>query len=260
MSRHLAAAVVVALCVSSPLFAQQPLAVPPTTFQFLSRYDFHLSAAALAQSDPRFSWDTHFGGDVDVIDYVKGRMSTLLDYEAILGHEFRPFDPNQGNYTLDLATSYRLGRTEVAGMFNHVSRHLSDRPKTFPIAWNILGVRVLRQTTMKQAVIDFVADAGGTTQRVNVDYTWSVNGSVAVRRQIGRRLSLFTRGEGHLMGVSPELQRNTQKGGEMEGGVRLLGEDGVAELFMGFERRFDAYQLDFQPKHWFMVGFRILRR
>jgi len=234
--------------------------VAPTTPEFLPRYDFHLSAAALANSDPRFSWDTHFGGDVDVFDYVKGRTSTILDYEAILGNEFRAFDPNQGNYALDLATSYRVGRTEIAGIFNHVSRHLSDRPKVFPIAWNILGVRVLRQTTFKQAVIDVVADAGGTTQRVNVDYTWSANGSVNVRRQVASRLAVFAAGEGHLMGVSGELQRNTQSGGEVEGGVRLLGTDGVAEFFVGFERRFDAYQLDFQPKHWFMVGFRVLRR
>ena len=123
-----------------------------------------------------------------------------------------------------------------------------------------MGVRVLRQTTFKQAVIDLVADAGGTTQRVNVDYTWSANGSVTVRRQIHRRISVFASGEGHLMAVSPELQRNTQRGGEVEGGIRLPGSDGVAELFMGFERRFDAHQLDFQSKQWFMVGFRILRR
>ena len=115
MSRRFAAAVVVILCVSSPLFAQKPLAVAPATPQFLPRYDFHLSAAALANSDPRFSWDTHFGGDVDVVDYVKGRTSTLLDYEAILGNEYRAFDPNQGNYTLDLATSYRIGRTKSPG-------------------------------------------------------------------------------------------------------------------------------------------------
>ena len=32
---------------------------------FLTRYDFHLSANALAIDDPRFSWDAYFGGDVD---------------------------------------------------------------------------------------------------------------------------------------------------------------------------------------------------
>ena len=99
----------------------------------------HLSATAFANSDPRFSWETDFGGDIDVVDYVFGRTSAILNYEAILGNEFRAFDPNQGNYTLELSTSVRLGQTEVAGVFNHVSRHLSDRPKRFPIAWNMAG-------------------------------------------------------------------------------------------------------------------------
>jgi hypothetical protein len=243
-----------------PAFAQQPLAVVPATAQFLSRYDFHLSAAALANSDPRFSWDTHFGGDVDVLDYVQGRTSAILDYEAILGNEFRPFDPNQGNYQLELSTSYRLKQVEVAGIFNHVSRHLSDRSKEFPIAWNILGIRALKQTKFREYVIDLVGDVGATTQRVHVDYEWSANASVSVRREMNRRLGVFARGEGHFMGVSPEFARGTQSGGEVEGGVRLLGSDGVAEFFVGYESRFDAYQLDFEQENWFMVGFRVLRR
>lgn len=260
MNRYfLVVAAVIGLCVP-PAFAQQPLAVVPATTEFLSRYDFHLSAAALANEDPRFSWDTHFGGDVDVVDYVLGRTSAFLDYEAILGNELRPFDPNQGNYQLELSTSYRLKRFEVAGLFNHISRHLSDRAKEFPIAWNILGIRVLKQTTTKQAVIDLMADFGGTTQRVNVDYEWSGNATVAVRRQISPRLGVYARGEGHVMWVSPDMGRDTQSGGEVEGGVRLHGSDGVAEFFVGYESRFDAHQLDFEPKQWFMVGFRVLRR
>ena len=95
----------------------------------MSRYDFHLSAAAVAVNDPRFSWETHFGGDIDVADYVVGRSSILVDYEAVLGDEFRAFDPNQGNYTLEASSSARVGDTEIAGVFHHVSRHLSDRPE-----------------------------------------------------------------------------------------------------------------------------------
>jgi hypothetical protein len=248
------------LCVPSSILAQQPLSSAPTSPKFLPRYDFRLSAAALANSDPRFSWDMHFGGDIDVVDYVYGRTSTILNYEAILGNEFRAFDPNQGNYVLELASSYRLGRTEIAAVFNHVSRHLSDRPKRFPVAWNTLGVRVLRQAVAKGATVDFVADAGGTTQRVNVDYEWSANAAVGVRRPVNSRVGLFARGAGHLMGVSPERSRNAQKGGEIEGGVRLIGEAGLTEFFVGFERRFDAHQLDFEPRRWFMVGFRLLRQ
>ena len=248
---------------TSSAFAQQPLASPPTSPQFLSRYDFHLSAAALANDDQRFSWDTHFGGDIDIVDYVYGRASTVMDYEAVLGNEFRPFDPNQGSYILELSTSYRIKRTEVAAIFHHVSRHLSDRPKAIPVAWNVLGVRVLHAATLKKATIDMVADFGGTTQKVNVDYRWSGNVDVVVRRQVAPRAAVFASGSGHLMSVIPSpplAKRHTQTGGVVEGGLRFIGEAGVGELFVGYEHRFDAYPLGFARERWFMVGFRVLRR
>jgi hypothetical protein len=263
LNRHTILVTGLILFLSSPAFPQQPLAVAPTTPQFLSRYDFHLSAAALANANPRYSWDTHFGGDIDVVDYVYGRAATVMDYEAVLGNEFRAFDPNQGNYILEVSTSYRIKRTEVAAIFHHVSRHLSDRPKVIPVAWNILGVRVLREATVKQTTIDVVADFGGTTQRVNVDYRWSGNVDVAVRRPVAPRAAIFVHGTGHLMGVVPSptlVVRGTQTGGVVEGGIRLIGEAAVGELFVGYEHRFDAYPLGFAPERWFMVGFRVLRR
>src|SRR6266853_1365717 len=61
---------------------QPPDAVPDPGPGFMTRYDFHLTAASLAITDPRFSWDTHFGGEIDVIDYVVGRASVVVDYEA----------------------------------------------------------------------------------------------------------------------------------------------------------------------------------
>lgn len=263
MKRHLVLASCLVLFVTAAAFAQQPLGSPPTTPQFLSRYDFHLSAAALANDDQRFSWDTHFGGDIDVVDYVHGRAATVMDYEAVLGNEIRPFDPNQGNYILELSASYRIKRTEVAGIFHHVSRHLSDRPKVMAVAWNILGVRLLREATLKKATIDMVADFGGTTQKANVDYRWSGNLDVVVRRHVAPRAAVFARGSGHLMSVVPSpalTKRHARTGGVVEGGVRLIGEAGVGELFVGYEHRFDAYPFGFVPERWFMVGFRVLRR
>ena len=262
-----------ALFVTSPAAAQQPLAAGATSLEFIPRYDFHLSAAALAHADTRFSWDTHFGGDIDVVDYVVGRTSGIINYQAVLGNEFRPFDPNQGNYILEVATSYRIGKTEIAGMFHHVSRHLSDRPKRIPVAWNILGVRVLRQATFRGMTLDFVGEVGGATQKVNVDYTWSGNIDLVVRRDLHPHVGIFAGGVGHVMGVTsdvsgiaPELvaagglPRQTQFGGLAEGGVRFNGTAGAVEFFAGFERRFDADPLDFKTEQWAMVGFRILRR
>ena len=60
------------------------------------------------------------------------------------------------------------------------------------------------------------------------------------------------------MDVEPSVaSRGTQAGGVAEGGIRIAGEAGTAELFAGFERRFDADPLDFTAQRWFMVGFRV---
>src|SRR5207253_5710382 len=145
--RRAAAAACLCLMFASRVVAQPPLptpTTPPPAPDFLPRAHFHLSAAGLQIDDPRFTWDTHFGGDVDVVDYVGGRINLLADYQAVLGNQIRLFDPNQGNYVLETSASARIAGTELAGIFHHESRHLSDRKKLMAIAWNTFGPRVLR--------------------------------------------------------------------------------------------------------------------
>src|SRR5256885_9461146 len=115
--------------------AQQPtFTAAPAAPEFLSRYDFHLSVDSLmppkdtpgALADERFSWNTHFGGSFDVLDLVFARAGATIDFEAVEGSEYRSFDPNQGNYTLEAFVLGRAGeRSEVGAIFHHVSRHLS---------------------------------------------------------------------------------------------------------------------------------------
>jgi hypothetical protein len=260
LSRHILVVVLLVRVAVCPAAAQQPLGEAPVAPEFLPRYDFHLSAAALVHADERFSWDTHWGGDIDVFDYVAGRVSTFMDYQAVLGNEFRPFDPNQGNYILEVSASGRLPKVELAGIFHHVSRHLGDRPKIVPIAWNVLGVRALRRATFGDVTLDVVADFGGVTQRSYVDYRWMGNAGVVVRRQLRERFGVYARGGTSLAGVGPEYGRGTQAGALVEGGVRLGGGAGLGELFAGFERRFDADPFDMQAQRWLMIGFRVLRR
>ena len=135
---------------------------------------FHLEASYLGSDDHRrFMWDTHWGGDFDLIDYVAGRFGFLVDYQAVLGNEFRSFDPNQGNYIWEFSGSGRLGRTELAGVFHHVSRHLSDRPKRIAVAMNVAEVRLLRRFEWSGLTVDLKAEAGHMLQRAYVDYSWT---------------------------------------------------------------------------------------
>jgi hypothetical protein len=263
VARALAGAAFVVMVVS-PAVAQQPLPDPPQQVEFMSRYDFHLAAAGLGSDDPaRFMWDTHWGGDFDLVDYVKGRLSFLVDYQAVLGNELRPFDPNQGNYTLEFAGSGRLGRTELVGAFHHVSRHLSDRPKGQAIAMNVLEARLLRQFAVRATTIDVRANVGKVLQRAYVDYTWIGDLDVTARRRLTPRLGAYGRIFGELYGVDtqddpPLPRRDAQRGGRIEAGVRLSGRGGALELFAGYERVIDADPFDRQPRQWPFAGFRLV--
>ena len=240
--------------------AQSP-APAPAAPDFFTRYDFHLSANSLSGDDQHFAWDSYFGGDLDLVDYVKGRASVLVDYEAVLGSQLRPFDPEQSYYVLETAASYRQGETELAGVFHHVSRHLSDRPKTFSIAWNVLGARALRRFEFSGVTIDARVDVGKVVQHSYMDYSWTADSDVTIRRSLKPRLAVFVHGYGEMFGVDGEIaDRVTQTGGVMEAGVRINGRAGAIELFAGIERRIDADPTDRVARRWGIWGFRLLNK
>ncbi len=249
------------LALAAPAAAQQMPSPTPAGPGFLTRYDFHLTGTALAIDDARFTWTARFGGDLDLIDYVAGRATITADYETVLGDELRPFDPIQGNYILEAAASLRAGRTEIVGVFHHVSRHLGDRPKVFAIAWNTLGARVLRRWSMGATTLDVNVDGARVVQKAFVDYSWIGQADVVLRRTLSPRAGVFVHGMGQTFGVDPLLaRRERQTGGLVEGGVRLEGSGAAMELFAGYERRVDADAIDRRPQHWAMAGFRLLGR
>ena len=258
--RRAATAACLTLIVVARTYAQSP-APPPPSPDFLTRYDFHLAANALAIKDPRFSWETHFGGDLDLVDYVIGRASMLVDYQAILGDQLRPFDPNQSYYVLETSSSYRTPWVEIAGVFHHVSRHFSDRDKVFPIAWNIIGARALRRIDASGVTVDTCGGVGLIAGHSNVDYSWTADLDVAIRRAVSPRVGLFAQGHGEMFGVDGTMgDRGSQTGGRVEVGVRFNGRAGALELFAGFERRIDADPVDFLAQRWGIAGFRLVSR
>jgi hypothetical protein len=273
--RSLTRPAIVAACLLLTLTAhaaaQQPTVAPaPSRPEFFSRYDFHMNAAGLIRSqtppivDERFSWDAHFGGSFDLVDYVVGRAGVILNYEAVLGSEFRPFDPNQGNYILEGSLSKRIGgANEIAGFFHHVSRHLSDRSKPIglPVAWNELGVRVLHRTSFGTATVDVDLEGGRAVEHAYVDYTWMGEAHVLVRRPLSDVVGLFAHLTGQVFAVNAIIAgRGTQTGGAVDAGIRLNGRAGSIELFVGYEKRVDADPLDRLPQHWGLAGFRLLSR
>ena len=245
-----------------PALAQRTPEPRPDTAEFLPHYTFNLAGAALSSDDQAFSWDTHFGGEVEIVDYVIGRAAFLADYQAVLGSEFRPFDPNQGNYLLDLSGSLRApAGVELVGVFHHVSRHLSDRYKRFPIAWNMLQARALRRFTAGAGTtIDVRADVGKVVAHTYVDYEWEGDLEFVVRHPVTPHVGLYAKALGQTMGVDPLVKSRTrQDGGRIEGGFRFTGgKQGSLELYVGYEKMIDASLIDFQPRQWAFAGFRIV--
>jgi hypothetical protein len=250
----------------------QPIvAAAPAAPEFLTRYDFHLSIASLMPSTPtppppvpdeRFSWDTRFGGSFDFADLVVARLGVTVDYQAVMGSEYRPFDPNQGNYTMEGFVSARIGQdTEVAGIFHHLSRHLSDRPKTFAVAYNEIGGRVMRRQTFGSTTLDLDLEGGRAVQHSYVDYTWLGEAQLLVRHPINERVAVFAHGVGQAFAVNELVAaRGAQAGGLVEGGLRVTGRGGVLEVFAGYEKRVDADPLDRLSQRWGLLGFRVLSR
>ena len=186
----------------------------------------------------------------------------IVDYQAVMGSEFRPFDPNQGNYTMEAFVSARVAPdTEVAGIFHHVSRHLSDRPKAFAVAWNELGARVMHRQTFGATTVDLDVEGGRAVQHSYVDYTWLGEAQLLVRHPINDQVGVFAHGVGQAFAVNELVAgRGAQAGGLVEAGVRLNGRGGALEIFAGYEKRVDADPLDRLSQRWGLAGFRLLSR
>lgn len=236
------------------------LAPPVSAQTFLPRYAFHLNAEHLVSEDDRFSWDADLGGELDILDYGVGRGTFLANYEVIVGDQFRRFDANQGNYALEGALSLRTGRIELASVYHHVSRHLSDRPKREAIDWNMLGARVMADGRAGRLALRGQLDARGVLQRSFVDYQWELAGMLGSEYDIRPHVALVAGGQLRLVGTDGSRDRGTQVGGRGEAGIRLEGAAGAVELFVAAERRVDPYPTQFYTDTWATAGFRIRSR
>jgi hypothetical protein len=262
VSRAVAAGVLLVLALTgvTTASAQATGAGSSDGVTFLKRSAFHLTAERLSGDDPRFVWDTNFGGDLDLIDYGVGRLNFAANYQAILGEEFRPFDPTQGNYILVGRLTGRIRAVEVGGEFFHQSRHLSDRAKRQPVDWNMLGTSL--ETRRQYGRVDLLALANlrGVVQKSYVDYRWEVAGGARVQYAVSGTASILADGRLRWLGTDGTRNRGTQTGARGEGGVRLTGAGAAVELFVAVERRIDPYPLEFGVSTWTTAGFRLLSR
>ena len=152
----------------------------------------------------------------------------------------------------------RIGAVEAAGVFHHVSRHLSDRPKRFPVDWNMIGGRIagIRRARPDRAARRASTSAASSRRRTSTTAgKWKRRARRASRFVPGWRSSRAA--ASGCVGVDGSRDRGTQYGFRGEGGVRLDGRGAALELFVAAERRLDPYQLEFSTVTWLTMGFRI---
>jgi hypothetical protein len=250
------------LAAASPAAAQQtPSSSRGPAVSFLTRSAFHMGAEHFSGiADERFRWDANFGGELDLVDYTRGRLIFAANYQAILGEELWIFDPNQGNYILEGALTARVKQLEGAAVFYHQSRHLSDREKDRPVDWNMLGGRVNHALLVGGTYVESRVDIRGSIQRSFVDYRWELDGRVRADRLLRPGVGLLVAGSLRHLGVDGSANRGGQTGYRGEAGVRLEGSGAAVELFVSAERRIDPYPLEFSTATWATAGFRLLTR
>jgi hypothetical protein len=230
-----------------------------TSPDLLSRAAFYFEWGSLITSDPRFAWDSGMGLDLTVADFGRARVNFSSAYEAVLGSELRPFELNHGNYFLEGSVESQIRSVVITGAFHHVSRHLSDRPNTNIIAWNVLDARARRRFLVGRSTLDAELAAGHVAQHTFVDYRWTSDLSLRLRRPVNSRVAVFASGVGHLIGVdTAKLGRDRQCGARLEAGVHIAGRAAGLELFGGYERRIDGYPTERTRLRAFTLGFRLV--
>ncbi len=161
---------------------------------------------------------------------VRPRDRSWPTLENILGTEFRAFDPNQANYTLDIALSARTPHVELFFVFHHVSRHFTDRPKIVAIAWNVAQARALRRLTIGGDDHRPARRMSGRSPRTR---SWTTAGpptrDVLVRRRLSEHVGIYARGYVETFGIDEALSSRssadgrTHRGRAAAAGVRWCG-------------------------------------
>lgn len=262
MRRRVAWGLAAACLAASGAAAQQPsprlVALDPPR-GILTSAGFHLGVEALSNRDARFDWDGDFGGDVDVVDCGRGRLNAAFNYELLMGGILQPFDPIYSNYAIGVLGMVRVSRAELGVRFEHVSRHLGDRPKAFGIAWNTLGAEAGMRRRDGRLDWQVRTRALAMVMRDAVDYGAELGADGAWAYAWRPRAALFGSASMKVLTVDGRLSnRGAQAGMRAEAGVRVPGRAAAIEIFAAAERRVDPDPLAPGAQSWVLAGFRVV--
>lgn len=258
--RRFAAAVFFAACLPGAARAQQRAPTPPAppAATFISQSLWTAGFSALSSGDPHFAYIARVNADVDVVDYVAGRLSFYGQYEGVLGTERRRLDLNHENFVVEASATRRVGSSEIGAAFHHVSRHLTDRQFESVTAWNEATLRLAHVLTARGTKYWGHVDFSKVLQHSNVDYSWITRVELDLDRPLSQTMRLVATGNATLAQIGDPATRLHQFGARGEGGIVFGGRKGGIEVYGAFEHRVDAYPISHSRVHWWELGFRLI--
>jgi hypothetical protein len=221
-----------------------------------------LEGARFTPADDLFAWDTWIGAGAGLLRVDRATAYLTADVETVIGREKSPFDTNQANYYLETGARVGLrGDYALLPFFHHVSRHLVDRPKTSPVAWNILGVRGVGRLPAPLPV-RFAASIGYVVEESLVGYDWELTAFLEADL-LGRPWGgVFLRARTRLVTVGTESRRDFPRGSfadfAAQAGLRLVRGGRTLDIFVGYQHRNDALVLTPGARDWATFGLRIV--
>ncbi|HKV99634.1 MAG TPA: hypothetical protein VJN96_07415 [Vicinamibacterales bacterium] len=258
--RRLTAAVLVAVSLPGAALAQSRAPTPPAppAATFISQSLWTAGFSSLASGDPHFAHIARVTADIDVVDYVNGRLNFYGVYEGVLGTERRRLDLNHENFVVEASATRRVRSSEFGVAFHHVSRHLTDRDFEGVTAWNEATFRAAHVLTAKGTKYWGHVDFGKVLQHSNVDYSWITRVELDLDRPLNQTTRFVAMGNATLAQIRDPATRLHQFGARGEGGIVFGGRKGGMEIYGAFEHRIDAYPLSHARVHWWEIGFRLI--
>ena len=254
------AAVFAAAGVPAGVLAQPRPPTPPAppAATFVSQSLWITGFSVLASEDPRFNYAARVNADIDVLDYVAGRLNFFGSYEGVLGSERRRLDLNHENFVVEASATRRVRSSEVGAAFHHVSRHLTDRQFDGVVAWNEATFRAAHAITARGTKYWGHVDLSKVLQHSNVDYSWITRVELNLDRPLNATTRFVTTGNATLAQIRDPATRFHQFGARGEAGLVFGGSRGGMEVYGAFENRIDAYPASPSRVHWWEVGFRLI--
>ena len=199
----------------------------------------HLSRRRVRRS----CWDTNFGGELDVVDYGRGRADVRRQLPGDPRRRVSPLRSESGQLH-PRADVHRCGRSgvEVAGVFHHVSRHLADRAKRAAVAgtWSAAAsadvTRERRRRSMARVDVRGVVAKAHRRLRLG-DRTRGVRSDVHARPAIGVIGAAMLR----VSGSTARRIAATRRGFAAKPACVSTGGPAPMEFFLAVERRIDPY-------------------